>query len=224
MALIPDYPPLGTLSEDTLFIVDTGIQTYSLKLEVLALHLKNMLIEPGTIDEWGGPPETIPEGWSYCDGGLLLRAEYPRLFANIGTAHGAGDGVTTFAKPDKRGRFNRGMNSGSGRDPNASTRTAPAAGGNTGDAVGSIQGHAFQTHNHTQVGHSHEWKRPDNAGNLTSEMVIGNAVNRWRWSPTSAIQTVAPVINDRAAYGSNSQATPNETRPLNVNVVYMIKL
>lgn len=220
MALIPDYPPLGTLSEDTLFIVDTGIQTYSLKLEVLALHLKNMLIEPGTIDEWGGPPETIPEGWSYCDGGLLLRAEYPRLFANIGTAHGAGDGVTTFAKPDKRGRFNRGMNSGSGRDPNASTRTAPAAGGNTGDAVGSIQGHAFQTHTHVQNPHNHRIMRNGHVANGSATPI---SPNNTVWDGATIESTTATNQNAQA-FGANSQATPNETRPLNVNVVYMIKL
>lgn len=45
----------------------------------------------------------IPVGWLECDGRMLNSAEYPRLFAVIGTAYG-GDGVATFNLPDLRGR------------------------------------------------------------------------------------------------------------------------
>lgn len=45
----------------------------------------------------------IPVGWLECDGRMLNSAEYPRLFAVIGTAYG-GDGVGTFNLPDLRGR------------------------------------------------------------------------------------------------------------------------
>ena len=39
-----------------------------------------------------------------CDGGAYSRAAYARLFAEIGTKYGAGDGSTTFNVPDPRGR------------------------------------------------------------------------------------------------------------------------
>lgn len=45
----------------------------------------------------------IPVGWLECDGRALGPADYPRLFAVIGTAYG-GDGVATFNLPDLRGR------------------------------------------------------------------------------------------------------------------------
>jgi microcystin-dependent protein len=45
----------------------------------------------------------IPAGWMVADGSLLAPAQYPALFAVIGTTYG-GDGVTTFALPDLRGR------------------------------------------------------------------------------------------------------------------------
>lgn len=48
---------------------------------------------------------SAPAGWLICDGAVVLRASYPELFAAIGEIHGAGDGVTTFALPDMRGRF-----------------------------------------------------------------------------------------------------------------------
>lgn len=45
-----------------------------------------------------------PAGWQFCDGTLLPIAEYDTLFNLIGTTYG-GDGQTTFAVPDLRGRF-----------------------------------------------------------------------------------------------------------------------
>ena len=44
-----------------------------------------------------------PDGWLFCDGQLLAIAEFEVLFNLIGTTYG-GDGQTTFALPDLRGR------------------------------------------------------------------------------------------------------------------------
>ena len=44
-----------------------------------------------------------PLGWQACDGSLLPISENDALFALIGTTYG-GDGQTTFAVPDLRGR------------------------------------------------------------------------------------------------------------------------
>jgi len=44
-----------------------------------------------------------PVGWLFCNGALLSIAEYSVLFNLIGTTYG-GDGQTTFALPDLRGR------------------------------------------------------------------------------------------------------------------------
>lgn len=45
-----------------------------------------------------------PYGWSFCQGQLLPIWEYEALFSLIGTTYG-GDGITTFALPDLRGRL-----------------------------------------------------------------------------------------------------------------------
>ena len=45
-----------------------------------------------------------PAGWALCDGQLLPIAENEVLFALIGTTYG-GDGQSTFALPDLRGRI-----------------------------------------------------------------------------------------------------------------------
>ena len=45
-----------------------------------------------------------PAGWAFCNGQLLPIAENDALFTLIGTTYG-GDGQTTFALPDLRGRI-----------------------------------------------------------------------------------------------------------------------
>ncbi|MBS0206163.1 MAG: phage tail protein [Planctomycetes bacterium] len=45
-----------------------------------------------------------PAGWSFCDGQLLAISENETLFNLIGTTYG-GDGQSTFALPDLRGRI-----------------------------------------------------------------------------------------------------------------------
>jgi microcystin-dependent protein len=45
-----------------------------------------------------------PNGWMFCEGQLLPISEYETLFQLIGTTYG-GDGESTFALPDLRGRI-----------------------------------------------------------------------------------------------------------------------
>jgi microcystin-dependent protein len=44
-----------------------------------------------------------PRAWAFCNGALLQISQNDALFALLGTTYG-GDGVTTFALPDLRGR------------------------------------------------------------------------------------------------------------------------
>lgn len=45
-----------------------------------------------------------PQGWAFCNGQLLPISQNQALFALLGTTYG-GDGQTTFALPDLRGRM-----------------------------------------------------------------------------------------------------------------------
>ena len=45
----------------------------------------------------------VPTGWLECNGAILQIADNKALFSLIGTSYG-GDGTTTFALPDMRGR------------------------------------------------------------------------------------------------------------------------
>ena len=57
-----------------------------------------------------------PRGWAFCDGQLLPIAQNTALFSLLGTTFG-GDGRTTFAIPDLRGRIPKHVGSGPGLSP-----------------------------------------------------------------------------------------------------------
>lgn len=59
-----------------------------------------------------------PRNWAFCDGRLLSIQENQALFSIIGTTYG-GDGSTTFALPDLRGRVPMGAGAAPGLTPRA---------------------------------------------------------------------------------------------------------
>ena len=93
----------------------------------------------GMIVPFAGDAGVVPEGWLLCDGSEINRTEYSRLFTVIGINYGSGDNSTTFNLPDFRGRFLRGVDHGTGSDPDAVTRTVSGSGGNAGELIGSLQ-------------------------------------------------------------------------------------
>lgn len=102
----------------------------------------------GKVETFG--TEVAPFGYLLCDGSNLLRADYPDLFAVIGTRFGT-DTVDDFRTPDMRGQFVRGWANGSTQDPDSLTRVIWNAGGSVGDAVGSYQADQNLAHSHTLV-------------------------------------------------------------------------
>lgn len=57
------------------------------------------------------------QGWLKCNGAVLLRSSYPRLFSAIGTLHNTGgESSLQFRLPDFRGEFIRGFDDGKGVD------------------------------------------------------------------------------------------------------------
>ena len=100
----------------------------------------------GEIICYGG--NTSPDSnWLICDGSSLVRADYPDLFAVIGTAYGAADG-THFNIPDLRGRVGIGQGSG----PGLSSYALGATGGEENHTLITSE---TPSHTHTDVGHTH---------------------------------------------------------------------
>lgn len=98
------------------------------------------------------PFSEIESGYLECNGALLNRLTYAKLFAKIGETFGEGDGALTFSIPDLRGEFIRGFDNGKGID--------------NGRVIGSYQADEFKRHNH-HIGDS------DSAGNTSNTGLRG---------------------------------------------------
>ncbi|HTV19506.1 MAG TPA: tail fiber protein [Polyangiaceae bacterium] len=70
--------------------------------------------------------EQAPRGWVTCDGQLLSTRDHTPLYAILGTIYG-GDGQSTFALPDLRGRVPLHEGQGSGLTPRALAESGGAA-------------------------------------------------------------------------------------------------
>ena len=125
-----------------------------------------------------------PRGWAFCDGQILPISQNQSLYSLLGTTYG-GDGRTSFALPDLRGRtpvhvgpgFNRGNKSGE------ETHTL---------TIGEFPGH-----NHPASGTSAPAGDPSPVGQLlpTAE------VNTYKTSGTNVTMSSVMVGNND---GSNS--------------------
>ncbi len=82
-----------------------------------------------------------PRGWAFCEGQLLSVAQNTALYSILGTTYG-GNGQTTFALPDLRGRLP--MQPGQG--PGLSPRSLGEQGGSESVTLNSSQ---MPAHNHS---------------------------------------------------------------------------
>lgn len=98
-----------------------------------------------------------PRGWAFCDGQLLSVSSNTALFSLLGTTYG-GDGRTTFALPDLRGRFP--MHAGTG--PGLTPRTQ---GQKSGTESHNITVNQLPAHNHN-LASSNEGEATSPAGNI----------------------------------------------------------
>ena len=91
------------------------------------------------------PSEKIPAGWLPCDGQILPVAANQALFSLLGATYG-GDGRTTFALPDLRGRVPIHNN------PNDSRKPICKLGAVLGEATHLLTTQELPAHNHKLYG------------------------------------------------------------------------
>lgn len=180
-----------------------------------------------------------PSGWIICNGGLYGRTSgdpspQPNLFNVIGTTYGVGDSLTTFAIPDLRGMFVRGVDNVRNIDPLR--------------AFGSQQADAFKSHNHSgntglfNATHTHSFSgttgtdSPDHThsfgptGGAGSTYWFGGSSTGANSGNTGGASTrhTHAYSGTTSSGGSDHQHTissdgQNETRPINVAMNYIIK-
>lgn len=149
------------------------------------------------------PASTVPTGYLECDGSSYSRTTYAALFAIIGTQYGYVD-ANHFNVPDYRGYFLRGWDHGVGRDPDAASRT-DRGDGTTGDNVGTKETDQFKAHYHG----------PDSGWTC----LWGNNGTNGQGGQYGSVPS-SGYIQQMSHTGSTGG---NETRPINVNVMWLIK-
>ena len=140
--------------------------------------------------------ETAPTGYLECAGQSLAIATYTNLYAVLGVKYGNVDGAH-FNLPDLRGVFVRGWDHAKGIDPDAATRTNRGD-LTTGDHVGTKQADDLDAHTHDVVNGT-------TGAGAASGVVLDGAGG------------TAPAMIVTASTGGN------ETRPININLMYVIK-
>ncbi|TGD73521.1 tail fiber protein [Mangrovimicrobium sediminis] len=185
----------------------------------------------GSIINYAGPitsSTTITldtQGWLICDGSQYSTTDFAELFAAIGYAHG-GSGAL-FNVPDLRGMFVRGVNGDArklGRpvDPDTDSRTAPAAGGNSGNAVGSVQAYATAKPNadydsDSAGDHAHSADHLPDSNHKAYAGSVGRVGAKWNSS--SSVKTKQAGLHSHTITGGGD----SETRPANMAQYFLIK-
>jgi microcystin-dependent protein len=146
-----------------------------------------------------------PAGWMLCEGELLPISEYETLFNLIGTTYG-GDGQSTFALPDLRGRAPIHMGSN----------------GTTTYQIAQTGGTETVTLNVNQIPqHTHPFLVSSDAGGAISpqDAVLGTGTNVKVFRPQAA---VAPL--DSSAIGPAGGNQPHENLQPYLVLDYIISL
>jgi hypothetical protein len=187
----------------------------------------------GTIVPYGGEieeekhmePIEVGEGWFFCNGAPLNRKDHEELYEVIRNSFGAPND-DTFNLPDLRGRFVRGVDHGTKRDPDASNRESSNNGGKIGNKVGSCQLDNIQTH-------THQWGvyNPTDADLYSWDKYLKpvKALDRGKHNQipggSSKDDDFMDVVNND--FWTNPQTcveiSGTETRPKNVYVNWIIK-
>lgn len=163
---------------------------------------------------WYGLPTKIPSNCMICDNSTLAIASFTKLNENLGGAWGASGGNLNI--PDLRGRFPRGVDGGAGNDPGG--RTAANAGGNNGDAVGSVQEDAIQGHWHEIDGGVNSADDPGSPENSLTASAGGTV------SINSTLKSQNYIRQPKTDGVNGTPRTTSESRPKNANVYFVIRV
>jgi len=125
-----------------------------------------------------------PRGWALCDGQILPIAQNQSLYSLLGTIYG-GDGRTTFALPDLRGRTPLHEGLGSGLSP----RNLGSRGGEEAHALTTAE---MPAHSHSFEGNRNQASLNEPGGNTLA------AKKRRAYSRYAAAPDAAATANMRA--------------------------
>jgi microcystin-dependent protein len=156
------------------------------------------------------PYTFAPVDWQDCDGSLLSIADYETLYALIGTTYG-GDGQTTFAVPDLRGRLPVHVGTGSGLSP----YTLGQVGGSETVTLNAAQ---LPAHVHTAMVTSVQATTGTPGGALELGAISGDAMY------TSDIGGLTPYAASAGMIGTSGGGQPHDNTMPTLTVRFCIAL
>lgn len=148
------------------------------------------LMPAGTVLDYAGI--TVPPGFLSADGSAVSRTTYADLFTAIATAHGVGDGSTTFNLPNFSGRA--AIGSGTYTDTGGTNGTVTRSLAQTvGASVHTITTAQMPSHHHNGPTHYHDSTETLNLGG-TGQVATDN---------TLSVQNAGNVVaNQPGSYGA----------------------
>jgi len=159
-----------------------------------------------------------PRNWALCNGQLLAISTNTALFSLLGTTYG-GDGRTTFALPDTRGRFI--VSPGQGPGLSNYTQGQMAGVQNTSLTLTNLP-----THNHTEISSSVSGSvAPKSTESPTSDNPIGlnyatsSGVTAYSGGQTPDVTMAPSVITNPQV--NISVGTSGGSQPINILSPYL---
>lgn len=149
-----------------------------------------------------------PTGWRICDGSVLQISQYAALYSIIGTMYG-GNGSTTFALPDLRGRAPIGC----GQGTNLTNRILGTSGGSESVTLtaGQIPAHRHSMNVADTLANS---LVPTN-NSMIAEGRSGLGVSLYKTNPTTTTQ----LLDSTIGYNSGGQSHENMMPYLPINYI-----
>lgn len=146
---------------------------------------------------------TDHDGWLICDGRNVSRSIYHELFNVIGTSFGSGDGSTTFALPDCRGRVIGAIGSGSGL-------TARSLGANVGAETHTLTISEMPSHTHgiTDPGHTHSYVNNTNNQSTDNAFATQTSADDSDLAATTGSSTTGITVNSAGGGNAHNNMQP----------------
>lgn len=165
-------------------------------------HYTDFLELSGVIKIWS--TSVAPSGYFECNGQAVSRTIYSKLFSVIGTTYGNGDGSTTFNLPDLRGMFIRGWDNGRGLDTQVNR------------AFGTVQLDTFASHTHYMFANQviNHGPYPSSLTQVPFREDGSDEKNEYTMRGTNVAATIGLT---------SSSGNSTETKPVNINLMYIIK-
>jgi microcystin-dependent protein len=127
-----------------------------------------------------------PRGWAEAAGQVLAISANDALFSLYGTAYG-GNGITTFALPDLRGRSPVGVGTGNGLSPRP-------LGSNAGQQSVELGINQLALHNHTVGATNSDGNFPGPGGKILAAAPAGGSGAETIYSELPPNRTMSPLM------------------------------